>query len=78
MKQGKAKPDVAALVSLKDFQASHANVFPSLGSLEWHLRQHRREYVRGRALFEIGGRLLVDPAAFEGVLLELGAVKAIQ
>ncbi len=60
------------LVSLWDWRAANAHLFPSDTSLRWHLRQHRGEYVGAGALLEIGGRHVCDPEKMEQTLREVG------
>lgn len=64
------------LVAIAELQAQLVNIFPSMGSLEWELRQHRQDYVAGGALFVIGRRLLAHPATFKRIALAIGARKA--
>lgn len=67
---------VEELVSIRELQNQLANLFPSRGSLEWELRQNRRDYVDQGALFIIAGRLLTHPETFKCVALSIGARKA--
>lgn len=66
-------PKVDELVRMDALQAIVSDLFPSKGSLEWELRQHRSDYIRGAAVYEIGGRLLAHPSRFRAIALELGS-----
>jgi hypothetical protein len=66
-------PKVEELVRMAALQDIVSDLFPSAGSLEWELRKHRMDYIRGGALYEIAGRLLAHPARFRAIALELGA-----
>ena len=63
---------LSELVPFRDLQRELARQFPSEASLEWHWRQHRREYVGGGAVFEIAGRLLAHPEKFKQIALRIG------
>jgi hypothetical protein len=65
--------DADELVRIPALQASVGDLFPSVPSLDWEIRQHRHEYVTGGALFEIAGRLLAHPTIFRRIALEIGA-----
>lgn len=68
--------DFRELRSIDDLQQELAHLFPSRGSIDWELRINRARYIRGRALFAIGGRLLASPARFKAVALKLAAERA--
>lgn len=68
-------PRADELVPLRALQSRLARIFPTQGSMDWEVRNHRREYIAGGALFEIGGRLLAHPPTFERIALELGSKK---
>lgn len=55
-----------------------ANIFPSLGALEWDLRVHRRELIAAGALIEIGRRFLLHRGLYEKNLLERGMRRAAE
>lgn len=74
--QGTRQPGLAELVDLNELQKIHIKRFQTRISLEWHLRKHRDAYLRGGALFEIAGRLLVHPGTFSRVALEIGRLQA--
>jgi len=61
------------LARISDLQSLIADLFPSRGSLDWEIRQHRSEYIAGGALFEIAGRLLAHPTTFRRIALSIGA-----
>jgi hypothetical protein len=70
-----SSPALSELRPIKDLQRELANIFPTRGSLEWELRQHRRAYIDGGAIFEIAGRLVAHPATFQRIAIEIGARK---
>jgi hypothetical protein len=63
----------SALVNLWDWRAVNAHLFPSDVSLRWHLRKHKRAYVKAGALMEVGGRFVCDAEKMERTLREIGA-----
>jgi hypothetical protein len=68
-------PRINELVPVGELLQTHPRLqryLPTKGSVEWAVRVHRHDYIAGRALFEIAGRLLVHPARFEHVTLEIG------
>jgi hypothetical protein len=67
---------VAALIAPEKYLAERANVFPSLGSLQWYMRQRRAGLAQCGAMLMIGGRLLVHPGRFDAFVVEHGAVPA--
>jgi hypothetical protein len=71
-------PRLDELVQARELHKSEcvSKVFSTAGRVEWELRMHRRDYIEGGALFEIGGRLMVHPERFSKVALSIGARKA--
>ena len=65
-------PRLDELIPMRELQKRLAHIFPSETSLEWHLRQHRKEYIAGGGIFEIAGRLLAHPPTFGRIALEIG------
>ena len=70
------KIDLCELRTIAELQQQLAQVFPSIGSLQWELRTNRTQYVRGGALFEISGSLMAHPETFKSIALELAARRA--
>lgn len=66
-------PPLSEYRPFRELQPHLGNVFPSVGALEWDLRQHRAELIRAGALLEIGRRYLVHPGLYEKALRERGA-----
>ena len=66
---------LSELVPVKNLQRNLPNVFPTRGALDWELRVHRAEYVRGGAIFEVAGRLVAHPPTFEKVALAIARRK---
>jgi hypothetical protein len=71
-KQEVDEPRASELKSVSMAHEDLQDLFPTIGSLEWALKQHKADYIAGRALFMIAGRLLLYPAAFRRVSLEIG------
>jgi hypothetical protein len=65
-------PLLNELVPMPKLQKQLVHIFPSMGSLEWHFRQHRKEYIAAGAIVEIAGRLLAHPPTFKYVALDIG------
>jgi hypothetical protein len=74
-KANETECQLSELLPLNDLQQRLKTIFPSLPSLEWEIREHRDEYVTGRALFRIGRRLMAHPDAFQRVALAIAARK---
>lgn len=58
------------------YQADRANIFPSKTSLQWFMRSRRELLVAAKAVLVPTGRVMIDPVAFDGVVLAVGAQKA--
>jgi hypothetical protein len=69
---------IEALVPLAQYQQSRAHLFPSIESLRWFARKHRPELNQAAAILQIAGRVNVNPAAFDAVVLEAGKRAAQQ
>jgi hypothetical protein len=72
MENNNTGAQLSELVPMRDLQLELANIFPSQGSLDWEVRQHRREYIDGGAIFELAGRLLAHPPTFKRIALAIG------
>lgn len=68
----------SSLVSLWEWRAENAHLFPSDTSLRWHLRKHRDAYTKTGALLQVAGRFVVIPEKFEAVLREVGQRVAVE
>jgi hypothetical protein len=66
------EPRASELKTVSQAQPELQDLFPTIGSLEWSLKCHKPDYVAGRAVFMIAGRLLVYPTALRRVALEIG------
>ena len=62
----------AELVLAEEYRAQRQNLFPSEGSLQWHLRTKRERLVEAGAVYLINGQLRIHPAKFDRVLLADG------
>lgn len=67
---------VAALVLRADYIAARPHIFPSEGSLEWYIRDHKTALIDSGAITLIRGRWLIDPAAFDAQVLKAGMTAA--
>ena len=67
--------DLGELRTLADLQQELSHIFPSIGSITWELRTNRDQYLSGGALFEISGRLMVDPKKFKRIALKIAACR---
>jgi hypothetical protein len=56
----------------EQYQAKRQHIFPSIASWLWFSRKHRRALLAGRALSKPTGRLMVNPEAFDRVVIEVG------
>lgn len=65
-----------ALVSLSEYREGRQRVFPSNGSLQWYLRQHKAGLVAAGALLLIAGRWQVAPDSFDAYVIRIGASDA--
>lgn len=70
--------DLAALVSPAEYREPRQRLFPSVGSLQWYMRQHRTELVEAGALLMIAGRWTLHADAFDAYVLAAGKAAALQ
>jgi hypothetical protein len=63
---------VSTLQAPTDYQQARQHLFPSFGSLQWYMRRNRPELEKSGALLMIAGRLMVDPASFDQVVVDAG------
>lgn len=70
---------LACLQSWREFQKSDdgKRLFPSLGSLEWFLRQHRHELMGLGVILKIRGQWHVVRPEFDKAMIKLLQSKAI-
>jgi hypothetical protein len=52
-----------------EYQAERQNVFPSMSSLNWFVRQHRDHLVQRGALVAPAGRKLIEPDKFDSYVM---------
>jgi uncharacterized membrane protein YgaE (UPF0421/DUF939 family) len=64
---------LAKLKTPEAYQADRANIFPSKTSLQWYMRTRREQLVKARALLVPAGRMMIDPEAFDQVVLAASA-----
>jgi hypothetical protein len=64
------------LVPPDEYLEARTHVFPSVASLRWFIRMHKAELLEQKAIVAPTGRQLISPAAFDAVVLEVGARKA--
>jgi len=60
------------VVPVTEYQAENAHVFPSKPSVDWFIRQHKKELVNGGAIVKIAKRWMVHPHLFATVSLTIG------
>jgi uncharacterized membrane protein (UPF0136 family) len=72
-KQSIEEPRISELKQAEETQAELADLFPTVGSMGWFEKQHKRELIAGGALYMIAGRLLRLPSAYRRVALEVGS-----
>jgi len=65
-----------ALVPLVAYQESRANLFVSIESIRWFVRQQQRELIDSGALLMVAGRHMVSPQQFDAVVLDSGKRRA--
>lgn len=63
---------ITGLVRIQQYQSERSNVFPSVESLRWYLREHRKGLEGASALLYIAGRLWADPNKFDAYVLDAG------
>jgi hypothetical protein len=54
----------------KDFQPAVADIFPSVSSLEWFIRNHRAELERQHAIVKMANRVYIDTRYFGEAAIE--------
>lgn len=69
---GRLDAVLGALVSIQDYQRANANVFPSRGSVEWFVRQHKLNLIEARAIYIITRRTLLHAQRFNAYVLKVG------
>lgn len=67
---------VADLTRLADYRESRQHLFPSKGSLDWFVRQHKTSLVQAGALLMVAGQWFADPVRFDGAVVSIGAERA--
>ena len=67
---------VDALQLPQQYRSDRPHLFPSDSSFEWFVRQNRTELVQAGAPVRPTGRLLVQPASFDRVILSVGTRRA--
>lgn len=68
----------APWVTPAEYVAARPQVFPGVESLRWFERQHRAELIERGAILMPNGRKLVDPAAFDSAVRDIGKRMAAQ
>ena len=70
------RSDLSALCGVPVYQRERAHLFPSEESLRWFVRRHKRSLIDAGALLMIAGRLTINPALFDRVVLTVGQQSA--
>jgi hypothetical protein len=74
-----AAPQTSPLAALETVEETHkraARIFPSVNSLRWAIRQHRRGLEAAGAILYLGRRMWVNPAQFDQYWLQAGVAAA--
>ncbi len=64
--------DVNIPATREKYAAARSDLFPTLGALEWRIRQYRAELIDAGALLAMGGRWMVHPARFDAAMVAIG------
>lgn len=67
---------LSALASLPEYREQSQRLFPSEGSLQWYVRQHKPQLVEAGALLLHAGRWLVDVNKFNCYVIEAASAAA--
>ncbi|HMM87072.1 MAG TPA: hypothetical protein PKC53_16505 [Azohydromonas sp.] len=67
---------VDQLCTVSEYGERRRHIFPTSTSLEWHLRQHKPEWVAAGALLVIAGRRVVNPVLADELVLRAGQAAA--
>ena len=67
---------LTALLTVAEFRAARAHIFPSEGSLQWYMRQNRLELIRAGALLVIAGRHFIQAEPFDAYVVSAGSAAA--
>ncbi len=70
--------DASALESFSDYRERRQRLFPSEGSLQWYLRQHKQGLAHAGAILLIAGRWYINAEKFDQYLMEAGQAKAVE
>ena len=61
------------LVTLQDYRESgRTEIFPSPASLQWFIRCNKSALIERKALLMPTGRKLINPVAFDQVVIDVG------
>ena len=67
------------LVTLQDYRESgRTEIFPSPASLQWFIRCNKSALIERKALLMPTGRKLINPVAFDLVVLDVGHSTALR
>lgn len=67
---------VSDWVTRDEFRAKRPAIFPSEGSLEWFIREHRRALIDAGAIVLLRQRWLINPSAFDACVRKVGTAAA--
>lgn len=73
--QGDILPSV---VALEQYRQQRAHLFPTMNSLQWWMRSHRRQAIEAGALLLVRGRYHVNPEKFDACIVACGQQDALQ
>lgn len=67
---------IDSLVLLSEYRQQRQRFFPSEGSLQWFLRQHRAELIEAGALLLHAGKYFANPETFDAFVMKAGSEAA--
>lgn len=72
-----AAQSLADLQDPETYRAARLGAYPSPQSLQWAMRAHRKQLIDAGAMTFPNGRWLINPGAFDSVMLRVGAQRAM-
>lgn len=74
--RGTSQGSLSDLVRPADFARARQAIFPSVGSFDWFVRQHRARLVEVGALVFLAGRNYVHPSRADQIIAAIGREQA--
>lgn len=72
----KPSSKISGLMPILAFQGENEDLWPTLASFRWFIRNNRPQLIDKGALLEISGRAFVHVENFKAVVLEVGRAQA--